>query len=68
MCDYIFPDDFQDDVGPVPLKKTKSTAKAKVKAKEEAKSKEPVTLKRKERYMSQQIILRWKLIRIYPIQ
>lgn len=46
-----FSDDFQDDVGPVPSKKTKITAKAKIKAKEEAKSKEPVTLKRKERYV-----------------
>ena len=51
MSMYIFADDFQDDVGPVSLKKTKSTSKAKVKAKvqEEAKSKEPTTLKRKER-------------------
>ena len=44
------PDDFQDDSGPVLLKKVKSTAKAKVKTKqEETKSKEPGALKRKER-------------------
>ena len=49
--EHIFPDDFQDDVGHIPSKKTKITAKAKVKGKEEAKRKEPVTLKRKERYV-----------------
>ena len=48
-----FLDDFQDDVhvGPLPSKKSKTTAKPNVKVKEEAKSKEPVTLKRKERYV-----------------
>lgn len=51
MCDYIFSDDFQDNPGTVPSKKTKITSKAKLKAKEETKSKEPVTLKRKERYV-----------------
>lgn len=52
MCNYIFPDDFQDDIGALPSKKSKTAAKAKVKVKEEAKSKQPVTLKRKERYVS----------------
>ena len=46
-----FSDDFQDDVGPVPSKKTTITAKAKIKAKEEAKSKEQKKKKRKERYV-----------------
>ena len=51
MSVRFFADDFQDDVGPAPIKKAKSTAKTKAKTKvqEEAKSKEPVTLKRKER-------------------
>ena len=45
-------DDFQDDAGPAPVKKIKTTAKAKTKTKQEevkSKSKEPGTLKRKER-------------------
>lgn len=51
MSKYIFADDFQDDGGPAPLKKTKSTAKAKAKPKvqEEVKNKESGTSKRKER-------------------
>ena len=46
-------DDFQDDPGPVPVKKVKSTVKAKQpKTKQDetkGKSKEPGALKRKER-------------------
>ena len=50
MC-VFFADDFQDEVGPAPVKKAKSTTKTKAKTKvqEEAKSKEPASLKRKER-------------------
>ena len=45
-------DDFQDDPGLVPVKKVKSTVKAKPKTKQDetkGKSKEPGALKRKER-------------------
>lgn len=52
----IATDDFQDDIGPAPVKKAKTTTtKTKAKTKEEvtkSKTKDSGNLKRKERYSS----------------
>lgn len=63
----IATDDFQDDIGPAPVKKAKTTTKTKAKTKQEvtkSKTKDSGNLKRKERYSSRdQGAFLWEKIR-----